>query len=224
MSPFRLFNRFAPRAQSPISYPSSTSGLHRSGSMSACALATISAILLIFAAASMNATFAWQLGLAEGTFRAAVLAGASIGAAILAPLSFVAVTVALRRWQFGTALLALVPGLGCVSYTAASSLGFIASSRDAGIGAQLAISENRDDIRARREAALAELRLLKGQAPRILERRRALMADLAELSKERQAQPHQHQPDSQAKALAFYLTAAGYPVTTEPSACGSAWR
>jgi hypothetical protein len=181
--------------------------------MSAYALATIAAILLIFAAASMNAGYAWQLGLAHSEFRAYVLAGAAIGAAVLAPLSLLAASHAARQWRFGTALVALILGVGCVLFTATSSVGFTAGARARLISERTAAIEEHGDRRAVADAARAELQMLaavKAVTPAVLKRRRELAALLVPNTPDKRAAPVEK--DSQAAGVAFVLGAFGWEV------------
>jgi hypothetical protein len=180
-----------------------------SGSWTAFTFGCISSFLLIFAAASMNAGHAWQLGIADGEFRAAVLAGASIGAAIMAPLAFLAVH---RGRGFGTRSTALMLAIGALLYTSASSLGFISQAKDHGISDRVTVSDRYADHRAVAVAARAELAGLKGQTPAVLKRRRELTALLAGKSTVAAAPV---KADAQAAALGFYLRAAGWTVTDQ---------
>jgi hypothetical protein len=165
---------------------------------------------LIFCAASFNAGHAYELGLHHSQFRALVLATASIAAAVLAPLCILAVA---RGTGFGTRALALMLGAGCILYTSISSLGFVASARDAGISGHVAAVEKHADRRALIEAASKELASLKGQRADVIERRSELTALLIELGKAPQPKGASARPDSQAAALGFYMRAAGWQVS-----------
>jgi hypothetical protein len=204
---------FGARRQHEFHAQRDINGLGRAGSYAACAAASIASILLIFAAASMNAGYAWQLGLAHSEFRAYVLAGASIGAAVLAPLSLLAAGYAVRQWRLGRAAVALALGIGCVFYTGVSSLGFTAGARATLVSEHVAEVEEHADRRAVAEAARAELASLASvrTANRaVVERRRELAALLVPTAPGKRAKPVEK--DTQAAGVAFVLTALGWKV------------
>jgi len=208
MSLWTPFLRAKQQKLAPPTYPMKPQELEPSGSWFAFTCAVIAAILLIFAACAMNATHAWQLGISDGPFRAGVLAGASIGAAILAPVAFLAVV---RGRGFGPRCVALLLAIGCLAYTSASSLGFLAGSRDLGVSERSIAADAYADRRALADAARKELASLKGQTKAVLDRRRELQTILAGSGKQTEARPVQK--DAQAAALAFYMRAAGWQVT-----------
>jgi hypothetical protein len=199
---------FHPRRQDEFHLQRDIKGLDRTGSWLACILAIIAAFLLIFSACAMNASHAWAFGMVEGPFRAIVLACASIGAAILAPLGFLSVA---RGKGFGTRLSAFLLAIGCLAYTSASSLGFIATAKDANVSGRSAVIEAHQDRRALIADARKELAGLKGQRQEVIERRAELTDLLAKLIASATAQPAKA-PDAQAAALAFYIRAAGWQV------------
>jgi hypothetical protein len=204
---------FGARRQHEFHTQRNINGLGRTGSWLTCAAASIASILLIFAAASMNAGYAWQLGLAHSEFRAYVLAGASIGAAVLAPLSLLAAGYAVRQWRLGRAAVALTLGVGCALYTGVSSLGFTAGARSNLISEHTTAIEAHADRRAVAEAARAELASLasvKTANRAVVERRRELAALLIPKTIETHAKPAEK--DSQAAGVAFVLTALGWKV------------
>jgi hypothetical protein len=180
------------------------------GSWTAFALGATAAVLMVFAACALNASHAYQLGIEHGEFRALVLAAASVGAAILAPMGFL---VATRGRGFQTRAVALVLALACLLYTAASSLGTIAGAQDAGAARHAAAVEAHGDRRALIEDARRELAGLKGSKGDVLERRSELTALLAKLTTETViATSNKARPNAQAGALAFYLRSAGWTV------------
>ena len=205
-----LAGLFARPAQAPTTYPSAASGLGRTGSMSACALATIAACALIFSAGAQNVAHGYSLGLASSEFRALVLAAASAGASILGPCAWLAVV---RGRGIGTRAVALVLALGCLLYAGVCSLGFVAGSTDKAVSERVIAGDAYADRRALVKAARDELATLKGQSRAVMERRRELATILAPKTPETRAKPVQQ--DAQAAALAFYIRAAGWPVTDE---------
>jgi len=203
--------RLTSQAQSCTSLHSKD--LARIGSWPACVLACIAAILLIFSAGAQNVSYGWQLGTAHSEFRAVILALASAGATLLAPLCFAAVAQCWRSRNFGAGLVALVLGVAALTYAAVCSLGFVAGSRDTVISAHTVAIEDRQDKRALAKAAHEELSKLKGQRPDVVERRAELTAILVELSKAKPGQRAAARPDSQAAGVAFVLSAAGWKVS-----------
>jgi hypothetical protein len=177
--------------------------------MTAYALATIAACVLVFCAASFNAGHAYELASHHSQWRGIVLATASVAAAVLAPLALMA---AKHGRGFGTRILALVLALGCVLYTSVSTLGFTATARDIAVVGHQAESDTYRDKRALAEAVRGELFTLKGTRADIVERRAELTAILVELSKAKPGNRPSAQRDSQAAGVAFVLRAAGWQV------------
>jgi DNA invertase Pin-like site-specific DNA recombinase len=169
----------------------------------------MAACALIISAGAQNVAHGYALGLASSEFRAIVLALASAGSSLLGPFCWLAV---FRGRGFGTRCAALVLALGCLAYAAACSLGFVAGSRDTAIAGQQAAVDAYQDRRAIAAAARAELGSLKGQTRAAIERRRELAKILATSGAAPSAPAAK--PDSQAAAVAFYLNAAGWSVTT----------
>jgi hypothetical protein len=173
----------------------------------------MAAMALIISAGAQNVAHGYNLGLASSEFRAIVLALASAGASVLGPFCWLAV---FRGRGFGTRCAALLLAVGCLAYAAICSLGFVAGSRDMAIAGQQAAVEAHQDVRAVKDAARAELAMLaKVRTPnkRVIERRRELAEILAGAPSDTGTKTAA-QPDSQAAALAFYLQAAGWHVTT----------
>jgi len=167
----------------------------------------------MISAGAQNISYGYQLGASVSEFRAVILALASAGATLLAPLCFVAVTTCISRRNFGAALVALVLGCGALAYASVCSLGFVAGSRDSAISAQMLGMEAQQDKRALAKAARDELATLKGQRADVVERRAELTEILVDLSK---AAPHQAataRPDAQAAGVAFVLSALGWRVS-----------
>jgi hypothetical protein len=175
-----------------------------------CSLALISAACLIFSAGAQNVSYGWQLGAVQSPFKATVLALASAGATLLAPVCFAAVMICVRKRSFGVSLVALALGTLALTYAAVCSLGTVAGARNLNESERLQISDRYADQRAVAAAARAELATLKGQTPAVLKRRRELVALLTDPRTGRTAAPVQ--ADAQATALAFYIRAAGWHV------------
>lgn len=182
------------------------------GSWLACILAYIASAALIFSAGAQNVSHAWQLGAAHSEFRAIVLAVASGGATLLAPLAFAAVGAAFRKRRIGGAVVAFGLGCGALAYAAVNSLGFVAGSGDSAVSEHQAAADTYSDRRALANAAREELATLKGQRPDIVERRAQLTAILADLSTGKRTTARPAKTDSQAAALGFYIRAAGWHV------------
>ena len=153
----RLDSRAACKRE--IAHATISDDLPRTGSWTACILATIAACALIFSAGAQNVAHGYQLGLASSEFRALVLAAASAGASVLGPFCWVAVV---RGRGFGTRAIALVLALGCLAYASVCSLGFVAGSRDAAISERVVAAEAHQDKRALAKAARDELATLEG--------------------------------------------------------------
>jgi hypothetical protein len=210
----RLFGVRRNAPQVPATYPSDAKDLSRAGSWTACALATIAALALIFSAGAQNVAHGWNIGLASSEYRAWVLAAASAGASVLGPFCWLAV---FRGRGFGPRMAALVLALGCLAYAAVCSLGFVAGSRDT---AHAALTERADayqDKRAVAAAARAELAALatKPATKAVLDRKRELTALLTKNADIGINGPAAAKQDSQAAALAFYARAAGYQISDE---------
>jgi hypothetical protein len=205
----RLAALFPRRRQDEFSVQHNIKDLGRTGSWTAFILASIAASALIISAGCQNVAHAYNLGLASSEFRALVLAAASAGASILGPFCWLAV---FRGRGFGTRCAALLLAVGCLAYAAVCSLGFVAGSRDTAIAGQQAVVDAYQDKRAIAAAARAELATLatiKIPSRQVIERRRELAGMLAAPPASRAPA----NPDSQAAAVAFYLNAAGWPVT-----------
>jgi hypothetical protein len=172
----------------------------------------MAAAALIFSAGAQNVAHAYNLGIASSEFRALVLAAASAGASLLGPFAWVAV---FRGRGFGPRAAALLLALGCLLYAAVCSLGFVSGARDIAVSERVAAADSYSERRALAAAARAELATLKGQRPEIVERRAELTAILVKLSDAKPGERAAARPDSQAAALAFYIRAAGWPVTDE---------
>ena len=115
--------------------------------------------------------------------------------------------------EFGTRAVALVLALGCLLYAGVCSLGFVAGSTDKAVSERVIAGDAYADRRALVKAARDELATLKGRSRAVMERRRELATILAPKTPETRAKPVQQ--DAQAAALAFYIRAAGWPVTDE---------
>jgi hypothetical protein len=179
-----------------------------------CGLAAISAACLIFSAGAQNVSFGWQLGAVQSPFKATVLALASAGATLLAPVCFAAVMVCARKRRFGVSLVALVLGTLALTYAAVCSLGTVAGAKDHGNSERSVAAATYADGRAVKDAARAELATLKGQTRQVMERRRELAKLLAgNAVPSTGAKPVQ--ADAQAASLAFYIRAAGWTVTDQ---------
>src|SRR5262245_64579782 len=122
MSGFRLFAR---RVQARNCTRNDINGLEPTGSWAGFILAATAAVCLIISAGAQNVSYGWALGAAHSEFRAVILALASAGATLLAPLCFVVVGQSWRRRNFGAALVALVLGFGALAYAAVCSLGTV---------------------------------------------------------------------------------------------------
>jgi hypothetical protein len=152
------------------------------------------------------------MGSAESLFRGVVLAVASVGAAVLAPLALMAVG---HSKGFGTRAAALLLAGAMFSYTSVSSLGFIATAKDVAVSGRAAVSEAHADRRWLIEATRAELAGIKGNSRDARDRREDLLATLASLTKADAVRPAAVKADAQASALAFYIRQAGYGVTDD---------
>jgi hypothetical protein len=210
--PMPLFGMFARRVQDQNCTRNDINGLEPTGSWAGFILAATAAVCLIISAGAQNVSYGWALGAAHSEFRAVILALASAGATLLAPLCFVVVGQSWRRRNFGAALVALILGLGALAYAAVCSLGTVAGSRDLAITAHLETKEAHEDRRALVKAARDELASLKGQRSEIVERRSELTAILAKLSDAKPDQRPSARPDAQAAGVAFVLAAAGWKV------------
>ena len=208
--PFRL-----PR-QASTTNANPQNDLALSGSWTACVLASIAASLLIFSAGAQNVSYGWALGAVHSEFRAVVLALASLGATLLAPVCFAAVVTCVRKRSFGTSIVALILGALALLYAATCSLGFVAGSGDAARSEIKVAAESSADKRALAKAARDELVTLKGTRADIVERRSELTALLVELSKAKadHGSSASANPDSQARGVAFVLSAFGWRVGT----------
>ena len=212
MGVWTLFSRSKQAQIAPASNSQKKQGRRPSGSWLAYGLALITAFALIFSAGAQNVAYGYQLGAYHSEFRAVVLALASGGATLLAPICFEAVRRCIRQWKMGVSAVALALGLLAFGYSSACSLGFVAGGRDLGIASQARQSDLQEDRKALAKAAHKELTSLKGQHPRIVERRRELTKLLASLSEKGTAERPVAKSDSQAAAFGFYLRAAGYRV------------
>jgi hypothetical protein len=173
----------------------------------------MAAALLIFSAGAQNITYGFALGAARSEFAGVVLAMASAGATLLAPVCFAAVVVCWRRRTFGVSLVALVLGVLALAYASTCSLGTVAGSRDVAISEHLQAGEAAKDRRALIETTRAELATLKGTRADILERRAELTAILVEQSRAKAGKGTAVRPDSQAAGVAFVLGALGWSVS-----------
>ena len=206
---------FRKRRQDEFHHQHDIKDLQPAGSYVGAVLATIAASALIISAGCQNISFAWSLGMASSEFKAVVLAIASAGATLLAPLAFASITSAFRKRRYGAAIVALALGTGALTYSAVSSLGFVHGSRDSGITERVAAADAYADKKALAKAAREELAGLKGQKPEIVERRSELTALLADLSKtlpDGKALARPETRDPQASAVGFYMRAAGWTV------------
>lgn len=203
------FSRRAPCAQDSCTYAHHTKDLPHVGSMTACAVASIAACVLVFSAAAQNVAYAYGLGAAKGEFAAYVLAAVSLGASILGPCAWLVVFG--RRVPIGTRLVALLLAMGCLTYASVCSLGYVHGARTGAVSGQVAAADAYADARALKRAAIAELATLKGQGPDVLKRRRELAAIVSAPSPTKAIQPGAS--DAQASAIAFYVQAAGYQVS-----------
>lgn len=206
----KLFSPSFRQSKADTTPPSNINDLPRAGSQIGRAVALTAAILLIVAAGSQNVAHGYELGLNHSLFRALVLAGASAGATLLGPFCFLAAVRSVAERRFGTAFVAVALGIGCLVYAATCSLGFVSSGRDLGAARADATTEARTLAKKNFDAADAEIAKL-GTGKRATERRKELEArkDAAAATLgSREAR----KADSQAAAVAFVLSAAGWRV------------
>ena len=210
-----LAGLFARRAQAPTTYTSDASGLGRTGSMSACALATIAALGLIICAASQNVTYGWQVGSARSETAGYILAGGALAAAVMAPVCW-AVAIVGRGTLIRLAALFL--GCWCLAYGVTASLGFVSTSRHAAISGHQADVDAYADRRAVAAAArteLATLAAVKTPSRAVIERRRELTKILAAPIAATAPAKAVIEADPRSPAIAGYLQALGWAATTD---------
>jgi hypothetical protein len=208
-----LFGRARPEKSAHATIPQQIQQSAPSGSWTAFVLALTAACLLLISAAAQNVSYGYALGAVHSEFRAVVLAMASAGATLLAPVCFAAVVTCFRRRSFGVSMVALLLGTLALLYAATCSLGTVAGSRDLAVSEHLQHSESAKDRRALIEATRAELAGLRGTRADIVERRSELTSILVKLSDAAPGKSTSARPDSQAAGVAFVLSAFGWKVS-----------
>ena len=94
-------------------------------------LAYLAAALLIAATCAQSTQYGWETGSARSETHGLIMAAAALGAALAAPLSWLAASRCFARWQLGRALVAVALGTGCLIFGTLASLGFLTTTRDA---------------------------------------------------------------------------------------------
>jgi hypothetical protein len=170
---------------------------------------------LVTCAAWQSGGYAYILGVARSKTTAYVFAAGAVAAAVLAPI---ALTVAFsERRRFLARLASVFLGVWCLAFGVVGSLGYVSTAREASNSERLAALEARQQVKARHDAASAELaQLSAGKSTQWrAARAKELQGVMAEANKAMKIEHAVTVTDPQAQAISHYLAAAGWTAAPE---------
>jgi hypothetical protein len=161
----RVKNPSSAKLQQLFAPPNLAKDLGQRPSLAIAILAYMAATLLIAATCAQSLQYGWETGSARSDIHGAIMAAAALGAALAAPISWLAASRCFARWQIGRGLVAIALGLGCLGFGTLASLGFTTTTRDALQAQRGAGADEYRNAAQRHAAAAAELQALQPSRP-----------------------------------------------------------